>query len=230
MSSSESEFWDRRYREEGAIWGDAPSLTAVLASRHLRAGDRVLDVGFGYGRDMAFLLRSGFRCGGIDLSSEGRRQAEIWFRREGLRPDWLWTGRFEDSVVRDEPVDAVLSHRLAHLLLSRAEIGHFAARVEQWLAPSGLLAIGARDPRDLKPEDMICLGEGVYEYRQRPGHRIRYWDEGTFREAFGAAFTVVSLTEGAEKESVTQPVPCHFTVLIARQKPGSESRSGESQP
>jgi SAM-dependent methyltransferase len=211
-------FWDRRYREEGAIWGDAPSVTARLAARRLRAGSRVLDVGFGYGRDLAFLLRQGHRACGIDLSAEGRRQAEARLRREGVAPEWLRTGRFEDGPLPGGPFDAVLSHRMAHLLLAPAEARRFAARAWQVLRPGGVLAVAARDLRDLDPAEMVEVGEGVYEYRRRPGHRIRYWGRATFREAFGPGFEALTLTEATEGETAARPAPCRLTVLVGRKR------------
>jgi hypothetical protein len=61
----------------------------------------------------------------------------------------------------------------------------------------------------------------VYEYSHRPGHRIRYWDDAAFREAFGPAFTILTLTEATELESVTQPVSCRLTVMVGRKKADS---------
>jgi SAM-dependent methyltransferase len=211
-------FWDRRYREEGAIWGDGPSVTALLASQLLRPRSRVLDVGFGYGRDLTFLLREGHRACGIDLSAEGRRQAEARLRRAGVEAEWLRTGRFEDGELPGGPFDAVLSHRMAHLLLTPGEVRRFAARAWQVLRPGGVLAVAARDLRDLDPAEMVAVGEDVYEYRRRPGHRIRYWGTATFREAFGPGFAVEALTRATEGETAARPAPCRLTVLVGRKR------------
>src|SRR5438132_5389825 len=106
MKSDEGTFWDRRYQAEGAIWGEAPSPTARAAARHLPPNPRVLEVGFGYGRDLSFLLRQGCKVVGIDLSREGQRQAEARLEREGLQPDDLLAGRFEDCALPGERFDA----------------------------------------------------------------------------------------------------------------------------
>jgi hypothetical protein len=58
-TSNEGAFWDNRFHTKGAIWGNGPSPTAQLAARYLHGGECVLEVGFGYGRDVCYLLRQG---------------------------------------------------------------------------------------------------------------------------------------------------------------------------
>ena len=78
--SSEGTFWDHRYSAEGAIWGDGPSPTALLASRYLRPGTRVLEVGFGYGRDLAFLVGGPDGLAAAALARADQRFS-IWSRK-----------------------------------------------------------------------------------------------------------------------------------------------------
>jgi hypothetical protein len=112
--------------------------------------------------------------------------------------------------------DAVLSHRMAHLLLTPEAVATFSDRLHRLLLPGGILAIGARNLDDLDPPKMVQAGEQVYEYRCRPDHRIRYWDDESFRKLFGNLFTIDELERDSEEESRANPVPCHLTILIAR--------------
>jgi len=221
MDPQPGEFWDARFRTEGAIWGDAPSPTARLAADHARAGDRVLEVGFGYGRDLAFLGQRGCRVSGVDLSAAGLELAQARLQQSGVRPECLWTGPFEDSDIPALGFDVVLCHRMAHLLLTPEAVGRFARKVEEVLRPGGLVCLGARDLRDLNPADMVAVADQVYEYLRRPGHRIRYWSDDTFRRVFGGAFTLLTLLHAVESETEAHPVPCHLTVMVARKRPAS---------
>jgi cyclopropane fatty-acyl-phospholipid synthase-like methyltransferase len=45
-----------------------------LAARHLHDGACVLEVGFGYGRDVCYLLRQRYRVFGIEASREAHRR------------------------------------------------------------------------------------------------------------------------------------------------------------
>lgn len=216
MTSDEGDFWDRRYRAEGTIWGEEPSPTAVLAAPYLAAGARVLDIGSGYGRDLAFL--AGRACGvvGVEISGEGHRLARQRLDELGGGAAQLLQCRFEDAPLPEETFDAILSHRMAHLLLGSEAVAGFAAKLHRLLRPGGILAIGARGLDDLDPAEMVRIGEQIYEYRRRPGHHIRYWDDESFRQVFGARFTILALTHAVEGESRANPVPCHLTVMIAR--------------
>lgn len=214
MSEGE-DFWDRRYRTEGTIWGEEASPTAMAASGLLPRGALVLDIGFGYGRDLVHLARLGCRLCGVEPSGEGHRRARERLRQAGCEAD-LRQGCFQDLDLPAGRFDGVISHRLAHLLLLPEQLTTFADKVCRVLRPGGILCLGARNSRDLDPAAMVEVEEGVYEYRSRPGHRIRYWNDGMFRRTFSRAFSILKLVSAREPESVGRPVACRLTVMVGR--------------
>ena len=159
----------------------------------------------------------GFRVTGIDLSSEAKRSTEQRLRNRSLEAEALLTGRFEDGGLRANSYDAVLSHRMAHLLISPESIAQFAQEAHRILSPGGVLCLGTRNPQDLENDgDLVCVSDEVYEYVDRPGHRINYcWDDDMLRETFGA-FEIRDLVHATEPESQTKPALCHLTILIAQ--------------
>jgi SAM-dependent methyltransferase len=66
-----SDYWDKRFRAEGRIWGDAPSATAALAEKMFRerGAKSVLVPGAGYGRHTAFFAERGYAVTGIEVSA-----------------------------------------------------------------------------------------------------------------------------------------------------------------
>jgi SAM-dependent methyltransferase len=216
MRSDQSSFWDDRYRREGVMWGESASVTAQRALRYLPANARVLEIGFGYGRDLVFFVRQGYRVWGIDLSPEAHRLAEARLRREGLAAERLLTGSFQDNTFPDVFFDGVVSHRMAHLLVTNQAVESFAGQVRRILRPGGLLCLSVRNTEDRNPAEVRHVGDCVYEYLPRPNHWIRFWDDGGLRNVFGDAFTLLAMEQVCEDESRCRPVPCHLTVLIGR--------------
>jgi SAM-dependent methyltransferase len=216
MRSDEGRFWDERFQREGTIWGEAPSATATTVVRYVPASARLLEIGFGYGRDLAFLLRLGYRVWGVDFSAEAHRRAGDRLQRLGLRPEGLVHRSFEHHGFPDGFFDAVFSHRMAHLLVSPEGVASFAQTVARVLRPGGVLCLGVRNAADLNPDQARRVGEAVYEYTPRTGHLIRFWDDEALRGAFGTAFTFLALDRVTEQESGTFPIPCHLTILVAR--------------
>lgn len=67
----QKDFWNKRFQNEGNVWGDNPSATAVFAQgifrRHMVKN--ILVPGSGYGRNTKLLSGNGFLVSGIDISS-----------------------------------------------------------------------------------------------------------------------------------------------------------------
>lgn len=228
MRSDESPFWDERFKHEGFIWGEAPSPTAQTAVAYLPANARVLEVGFGYGRDLVFLLRQGYQAWGVDFSAEARSQTEARLQREGLVAEGLLSGTFQESGCPDGQFDAVISHRMAHLLVTDEEVERFTDKAQRVLRPGGLLCLGVRNTDDRNPAEVRPIGKGVCEYMPRPGHLIRFWDDEALRKAFSKAFTFLAFDRVTENESLERPIPCHLTVMVAQKIDGARGDFPES--
>jgi len=216
MGSSNGQFWDVRYRNEGSIWGDSPSPTALMAAKYMRPQGRALDIGFGYGRDLPFLVQCGAKVYGIDPSQEGCYRAQKLLDAYGWESECLLVSKFENCRFPLGWFDVIISHRVIHLLISSQQVTHFIWKVQQLLRPEGILCIGTRDFRDLTPHAMTLIEEGVYEYRNRPGHQIRYWNDAALHKIFGEHFSIESLTYTTEQESSNNKTPCYLTIMVGR--------------
>jgi SAM-dependent methyltransferase len=68
---SVKDYWDKRFKDEGKIWGELPSRTTQYALELFRGANvkSVLIPGSGYGRHTKFFSTCGFDVTGIEISS-----------------------------------------------------------------------------------------------------------------------------------------------------------------
>ena len=64
-------FWDKRFQNEGNVWGDYPSATAIFALEifHLHKVKSILVPGSGYGRNTKLFSGNSFKVSGTDIST-----------------------------------------------------------------------------------------------------------------------------------------------------------------
>jgi SAM-dependent methyltransferase len=166
--------WDRRYRDEGALWGEQVTFAArtVLAALDAEHGNgrTAVDLACGSGRHALWLARHGWQVVAVDFSREAVDQGRQRSRDEGTVVDWQLGDvlGWEPS----EPVDLVL---IAFLHLEAGALRTVLARGLNALTPTGsLLYIGhARDniehgtggpqrPEVLPtPADLAAIADGV---------------------------------------------------------------------
>lgn len=143
MDASE---WDRRYRDEGTIWGEEVTLAArpVLAAVDAEHGNgrTAVDLACGSGRHALWLGRHGWQVTAVDFAHEAVAQGRHRGRAERIPVDWQVGDVLEWEP--PEPVDLVL---IAFLHLESDALRTVLSRATRRLTPTGhLLYVGhARD-------------------------------------------------------------------------------------
>lgn len=139
------EFWDNRYRESGYAYGEAPNAFLVGHQRVYRAGQTVLAVADGEGRNGVWLASRGLRVLSVDHSPVGLEKARALAAREGVTletrcvdlAEWDWPEARFDHVV------AIF----AHFPPSLRQVIH--RRMLRALKPGGLLLLEAFSPEQV---------------------------------------------------------------------------------
>ena len=112
-----------------------------LLRGQIRPGDRVVDVGCGYGRNLVYLLQAGHEVFAIDGNEDAIqhvRETALHFAPH-LGADHFRVEAIETSTLPDAVADVALSSAVLHFARDEA---HFQAMLEgTWrlIAPSGLL-------------------------------------------------------------------------------------------
>lgn len=100
-------FWDQRFAVPEYIFGTEPNRFLASHADRFRAGDEVLDVGCGEGRNSVWLARRGCKVTGIDISPLALEKARRLAEEHGVKVDWQqgdvraldWAGARFDAIV-----------------------------------------------------------------------------------------------------------------------------------
>ncbi len=209
------DFWSKRYRNEGALWGYTPSVCAKTACDMIPDESDVLDIAAGYGRDIAYLAKKGHHVTGIDTSHVGIDYARDLLSNDSDVDVTLHEADFLSFPI-EKQYDAVLCHRMLHLISKPDDIEKFVEKVFAATKVGGYIFIAARNPHDFSNDQMQEVEKGVAEYKNRPGHRISFWEEKRYKEIFGTHFDIIACEETSEIECSANPVASHITLMIAR--------------
>ena len=211
--------WNERYKNEGHIWGDKPSLTAKRLADKLRPVSNILEVGFGYGRDIIHLVNRGHRVHGVENAVAGLTEATRQLQdKVNAGSAHLLLGEFARAALGKNEFDALYSHRVLHLLGANGHVHAFVDTASRVLKPGGLLYVSARNQKDFNPNTMHRLADGTVERNDRPGHLISLWDEARFKRVFDKHFEILEFVEGQEIESMKTGDNTEFTLMIAKKR------------
>ena len=173
-------YWNRRFLNEGRIWGNSPSSTALQAMELFRKEDlrKILIPGSGYGRHTEFFAAEGFTVHGIEVSDVAVGLSAC--------PNSLvryFRGSVLDMPFSDDLYDAVYCFNLLHLFRAahrKAFIDQCAAQVR----PGGVLFFAV-----FSEQEPTCgKGQKVEEntYESKPGRPTHYFTHEDLRDHFSA--------------------------------------------
>jgi SAM-dependent methyltransferase len=212
MNQNVVEYWERRFQEQGRIWGITASPAVKLFAWWLDEHQckRVLVVGCGYGRSARYLAECGFRVDAVDTSPTAIRLAKEDAvadrpdgRREPLYDAWISDGT-ELETVETDSYDAVVADKLWHLF----DASEREKAIQAWarvVRPGGLIccnAFASEDPSyltgEIVGEETRCLPDGKIVFFTSSEQWRQVWHEfvsvnqGTLREEYGEVTLVLN--------------------------------------
>lgn len=111
-----------------------------LLKGHIVPGMRILDAGYGYGRNLVYLLREGYEVFGADVNGEAVKSVQATARQ--LAPTLPETNFRVEAVEKmsfeDGCADVAISNTMLHLAVHEAQFEAMLAGSWRMLKPGGL--------------------------------------------------------------------------------------------
>ncbi len=209
-------FWEKRFQNEGHVWGDQPSKTAIYALDVFSKNDvrKVLIPGSGYGRNSRLFSAAGFKVTGIEFSETACHTAKDY---DPLTK--VYCGSVLDMPFNSIKYDAIYCFNVLHLFYER-ERRLFLEKCHKQLRHGGLAfftAFSEKEPTYGKGRE---LEKDTFE--SRPGRPTHYFTDADIREHF-KNFEVVEtgLVEDLENHSDKGP-HTHILRYILGRKPAGD--------
>jgi len=171
-------YWDKRFQDEGRIWGDSHSHTAEYALELFRRHKvkRLLIPGSGYGRNSRFFSASGFDVAGIEISEVACEMAKKY---DPLTK--FYRGSVLDMSFDNNRYDAIYCFNVLHFFREN-ERGLFLRECASKLRDNGLMFFTTFSDR----EPSFGKGKEIEKntFESRPGRLAHYFTEDSLREHF----------------------------------------------
>lgn len=176
-----AEFWEENFKDKQAMWGEAPTQSALIACEYFKAQkvQSVLIPGIGYGRNAKPFLEAGMDVTGIEISQTA---IELAKSQMGLDID-IYHGSVSDMPFDNKTYDGIFSHALIHLL-DDAHREKLIKDCYAQLASGGTMIITAVTTKSPSYGKGIEIGPNRYE--QHGGAQIFFYDEAAVRREFGS--------------------------------------------
>jgi SAM-dependent methyltransferase len=173
-----SEYWESRFKNEGAMWKFEPSDSAILAmklfiSENIR---EILVPGFGYGRNARLFIDNGFIVTGIEIS-----RSAIDLARANNIQCTIHHGSVTSMPFDQNQFEGVFCYALIHLL-NKWERRTFLKSCFNQLKPGGMMVFTVTSKLNA-----LC-GRGRYlstdRYEIAKGLNVYFYDDDIILEEF----------------------------------------------
>jgi SAM-dependent methyltransferase len=208
-------YWNERFRRDGKIWGDTPSITIDIAVRYFtiyKIHD-VLVPGSGYGRHTEFFAKFGFNVFGIDSSEVAYQMAEHHNREKGFAIKYK-LGDVLEMPYKNESFEGVYCFNTLHFFMDK-ERKKIIDNVHRVLKKGGIAIFTVFSDKDLSFGRGQEVEPNTFESKKgRPAH---YFTAEDLNNHF-SNFLILENNVVEEFENHGGGLHTHFLRLIVLKK------------
>jgi SAM-dependent methyltransferase len=206
------EYWESRFKNEGAMWKSDASDSAIFAL-DLFKKERIKDIlipGFGYGRNASLFIDNGIRVTGIEISQSAIELA----RANGLACP-VHHGSVTSMPFNNQEYEGIFCYALIHLL-NRAERLNFLRACYSQLKTGGVMIF------TITSKKSVLYGRGKYLSKDRfqitEGLKVYFYNEETVLKEF-SGFGIVECRDIKEPVKFMEgEAPIDMILVICKKK------------
>jgi 2-polyprenyl-3-methyl-5-hydroxy-6-metoxy-1,4-benzoquinol methylase len=174
------EFWEQRFKKEGAIWSYNPSKSAIYAADFFQNYpiQNLMILGIGYGRNSRPFIEKGYEVSGIEISEEAIKILNNSDLKGKIKK--IHIGSILDIEFKNEKYDAVFSFNVLHLFQEKDRIV-ILNKCKSILNNSGLLFFTVMSELD---SDYGKGTEIEYNTFDKKGRPVHYFTERDIKNHF----------------------------------------------
>jgi SAM-dependent methyltransferase len=163
------EFWNQRYKNEGIIWSDNPSKSALFAKDKFKdySISNILILGIGYGRNARPFIDYGYSVSGIEIADEALKLLKESDIKNKVVD--MYQGSVLDMPFDNKKYDAIFSFNILHLF-RETERKIIIEKTRDILKPKGLLFFTVMSEFDMDFGKGIELENNTFDKRGKPVH------------------------------------------------------------
>lgn len=173
-----NEYWDERFRAEGKIWGEAPSLTAVYALELFQKNEvkKLLVPGSGSGRNTKLFSDAGLKVAGVEISVMACKIARSFDPATRIYNDTVL-----DMSYLSSKYDAVYCYNVLHFF-RQYDRPFFIIQCINRLKKQGLMFFTVFSEK----EESYGKGKQIEKntFESKPGRPVHYFDEDDLKAHF----------------------------------------------
>ena len=173
-----AEYWESRFKSEGAMWQFEPSDSAITALDIFKSNgiNNILIPGIGYGRNAKLFIENGFKVTGIEISQSAIETAKA----NGINCN-IHHGSVTAMPFDDEKYDGIFCYALIHLL-NKTERRTFLKYCYYQLNKGGIMMFAVAS------KNMSMYGSGKYlskdRYEIAKGLKVFFYDDESVSKEF----------------------------------------------
>lgn len=203
-----AEYWDSRFKEEGAMWKFEPSDSAMIAMDLFKSKGltKILIPGFGYGRNAKLFYDNGFEITGIEISKSAIDLA----KSNGLNC-LIHYGSVISMPFDSEQYDGIFCYALIHLL-NKTERRAFLKSCFNQLKSGGLMIFTVVS----KQANMFGNGKRLSKDRFAimKGLNVFFYDSDSVKKEFTdfGLLEFKDINEPIKHMEGQEPLKCKFVI------------------